>query len=310
VSCLILATDRCSCILRPGADAFLLLLRIATLKTEQEGSLRSIQDLERDRSDLRRVTSTTRKEADDTLTLLEAERAKAESLTAQLAAIDELKSSLAAEETKRSEAEKSLGEANDEVSRLKDEVESLHEAAVARDKAAEAEKDAAAEGDKAADEERLTQLQNQHALELSTAKGQIRKLESAVFEAEKANSSSQLKGRSWARAALCHTPVLTFLLRPLQCTSCKPRWKRCARLLRSRPGTFRCRRRATRRPPPRLRDSSQPTRSITFRRDRSTPTCPPRPDTRARSRSRCLRRAWRPVPAADPAKCRPAPCRP
>lgn len=67
-----------------------------------------------------------------------------------------------------------------------------------RQKTTEAAEEAANEDDKAVNQERLTQLQDQHALELSTAKGQIRKLESAVFEAEKANSTSQLKGQSHA----------------------------------------------------------------------------------------------------------------
>lgn len=156
------------------------------------------------------MTSSTRKEADDTLALLESERAKAEALTTQLAVVDELKASLAAEEEKRTAAEKSLAEVNDEISRLKDEVTSLHEAAVARAKLAEEEQEKDASAGASA-EERITTIQNQHALELSTAKGQIRKLESAVFEAEKANSTSLLKRESAPASPRAPTALLLTL---------------------------------------------------------------------------------------------------
>lgn len=283
--------------------------RLATLTSESEALSQSVKDLERDRSDLRRVTSTTRKEADDTLALLTAERTKSVDLTAQVAKLNDLQSSLSTEQDERATAEKELATAKEEINRLQDEITALHDAAAARAKADEDEKaEESKEGEEKARheerlEERLTTLQNQHALELSTAKSQIRQLESSVFEAEKSTSASLIRGafggsflvvqRTESDASeLNLVPLPSFQSKsskprstPSKARSLKPRAP-CRSLLQDQV------------PPP--QPSPPParppsTRSNTFLLDRSMPTCPRPLVTLERCRSRCSRLGWKPA---------------
>jgi chromosome segregation ATPase len=183
---------------------------VSALTTAQDTTLHSIQELEKDRSSLRQISSAAQDKLAISDLLHKEESAQILTLQASLTTLEtdlaSARTTLEAEVAKREVAERNLESTAEELAKAKNEVEveQARSRQQTSDAAAAAEKKSAADtaltngeetSDKPAkstlDQEFLDSLHTQHALDLSTARSQIRSLETSLYTTEQRAITSE-----------------------------------------------------------------------------------------------------------------------
>lgn len=177
---------------------------MSSLTSSQEATLHSIAELEKDRSSLRQISSAAQDKLATSDLLHKEESAQIHTLQASLTKLetdlDTARTTLEAEVGKREVAERNLESTAEELARAKDEIEveqarsrqqTSDAAAAAAKTAANGDDDETSKSKATLDQEFLDSVHTQHALDLSTARSQIRSLETSLFTADQRASTAE-----------------------------------------------------------------------------------------------------------------------